>query len=623
MEGAQVRQTLLKTNPDTFRFTMLRSIAATHQPPRIHGYSAVSTQFAGAARLIPSMSEREVLDTEWKLHKIVKFDGPGSASIEVTRGGEKRRLTSYCKVTHILDPIRSMQGYYSHAEKGSARRDSKLQNPNNQAYVDAIACVALSKVREMGLSPHFCLTYGVYRAVADCYRWNITDDFDSYRKYKNFWAKRRAGFFTLHIERDEDSEASESSTTERLRSTPESDLHSRAFTYHTVQSFTRSRTNSHESLENLHQAQATLGAELVELESLGIRTESEGAEILRGQPAESQELEEVDFESELDLSDKDIDIYSEMKQFPVMIIFQEHMDGTMDDLLLNEIEESEESETESSTQDSESQSENSTSSDSRHRERGRRHRVQQEETSSSEESSDEDIESRWIAWTFQVIAAVCQMNGLANMVHNDLHTNNIVYAETNEKYLYYRANDGRMWRVPTYGILFRIIDFGRSIYKAEGHEFISDDFAVGGDAEGQYNYGPIFASRRGEKVEPNPSFDLCRFALSVIEVLFSEPPAALEDGRVLNREVDGWEQKETVSPLFNMLWSWIVTDSGENVLRNSDGSERYPSFELYPVIASQVHSAVPADQLGQAVFDDFRIEQASLTGEEKVYKLYC
>lgn len=593
---------------------MFRSIPATHQPPRIHGYSSVTTQFAGATRLLSSMSEREVLDTEWKLHKIIKFDGPGSTSIEVTRGGEKRRLTSYCKVTHILDPIRSMQGYYSDKEKGQRRRDAKIQNPNNQAYVDAIACVALSKVREMGLSPHFCLSYGVYRAVADCYRWNITDDFDSYRKYKNFWAKRRAGFFTLHIERDQDSDASESSTTERLRSTPESDLHSRAFTYHTVESFAKSRTNSHESLECAAVHPVTAGAELIELESLGIRTESESGEILQDRRAAAdQELEEVDFESELDIAEQDIDIYSEIKQFPVMVIFQEHLDGTMDDLLLNEVEESEGSD--DTTSDVTDDTTTETDSHS--------HRGSRESESSGSTESSEDIESRWIAWTFQIVAAVCQMNGLANMVHNDLHTNNIVYAETNEKYLYYRANDGRIWRVPTYGILFRIIDFGRSIYKADGHEFISDDFAAGGDAEGQYNYGPIYMSRRGATVEPNPSFDLCRYALSVIEILFPETPALLDDGRVLNREPDGWEQKETVSPLFNMLWSWILTDSGENVLRNADGSERYPSFELYSVMAAGVHGAVAADQLGQAVFDQYRIEQAALTGEERVYKLYC
>lgn len=604
-------------NPDTVRITMFRCVPSTHQPPRLHGYSSVSTNFAGASRILPSMSERDILDTEWKLHKLVKFDGPGTASIEITRGGEKRRTSSYCKVTHILDPVRVMQGYYADCEKGERRREEKVSNSNNQAYVDAIACVALSKVREMGLSPHFCLTYGVYRAVADRYRWNITDDFSSYRKYKNFWAKRRAGYFTLHIERDEDSEVSESSTTERLRSTPDSDLHSRAFTYSTEKTYSRSRSASHESLEGLAVNAAPAqesGVDLVELESLGIRTESEPGEILqRPGLTEDTELEEIDVES---AEEDGIDIFSEMKQIPVMVIFQEHLDGTMDDLLLNEIEESEDT---TDTTDSSCSSESVSISDesSSHEEA-----TPNSGDSAASEEEDEDVESRWIAWTFQIVAAVCQMNGLAGMVHNDLHTNNIVYAETNEKYLYYRSNDGRLWRVPTYGILFRIIDFGRSIYKAEGHEFISDDFAAGGDAAGQYNYGPLYTPRNGPTVEPNRSFDLCRYALSVIEILFPETPSSLEDGRVLNREPSGWEQKETVSPLFNLLWSWILTDSGENVLRNEDGSERYPSFELYPVIAAQVHGAVPSEQLGQAVFDQYRIEQAALKGEERVYRLF-
>ena len=48
--------------------------------------------------------------------------------------------------------------------------------------------------------------------------------------------------------------------------------------------------------------------------------------------------------------------------------------------------------------------------------------------------------------------------------HNDLHTNNIVYVSTEKKYLYYRY-DNKHYKVPTYGRIYKIIDFGRAIYK--------------------------------------------------------------------------------------------------------------------------------------------------------------
>lgn len=586
---------------------MLRAVPSLQAPPRFHGYSSVSTVFAGAKSILPDMSEKEVLNTEWKLNKLVKFDGPGTSSIEITSGGHKRRVNAYCKVTHILDPIRSMQGYYEEKEKGERRKEEKINNPNNQSYVDAIACAALSKVREAGLSPHFCLTYGVYRAVADVYRWNITSDFNSYRKYRNFWEKRRAGHFTLYIEKDDDSEISVTSTVERLRGTPDSDMHSRAFSYRTAVSKSGSQA-SHESMEDLQVSpqMQNSSVELVELESLGLQTEG-SIELVQKDP----ELEEVQWDEESN-SSSGVEIYSEMKKFPVMIIFQEHLEGTLDDLLLDD----------AYSEDDSNESDETEEEEEEDSESGGEEEQDSESGGEEEEDEEKEKEKRWTAWTFQIVAAVCQLNGLAKMIHNDLHTNNIVYAETAEKYLYYKSNDGRIWKVPTYGILFRIIDFGRSIYTLEGREFISDDFATGGDAEGQYNYGQIFTDRRGPEIKPNPSFDLCRFALSVIEVLYSEVPKDREGGRILNREPEGWEQKETVSDLFNMLWSWIVCDNGANVLRNKDGSERFPNFELYSEIAAHVHGAVAADQLGQVVFEPFRMEQKELSGNETVYKLF-
>ena len=48
-----------------------------------------------------------------------------------------------------------------------------------------------------------------------------------------------------------------------------------------------------------------------------------------------------------------------------------------------------------------------------------------------------------------------------SFTHNDLHINNIMYTSTSKTFLYYKYNN-IYFKVPTYGYLFKIIDFGRS-----------------------------------------------------------------------------------------------------------------------------------------------------------------
>ena len=80
---------------------------------------------------------------------------------------------------------------------------------------------------------------------------------------------------------------------------------------------------------------------------------------------------------------------------------------------------------------------------------------------------------------------------LFHFTHNDLHTNNIMYVETKEKFLYYKVNN-TCYKVPTYGKIYKIIDFGRSIYKYKNSVFCSDSFSKGEDADTQYNTEPFF-----------------------------------------------------------------------------------------------------------------------------------
>ena len=51
---------------------------------------------------------------------------------------------------------------------------------------------------------------------------------------------------------------------------------------------------------------------------------------------------------------------------------------------------------------------------------------------------------------------------LFSFTHNDLHTNNIMYINTQKRYLNYRYN-GSHYKVPTYGKIFKIIDCQKAL----------------------------------------------------------------------------------------------------------------------------------------------------------------
>jgi hypothetical protein len=70
-----------------------------------------------------------------------------------------------------------------------------------------------------------------------------------------------------------------------------------------------------------------------------------------------------------------------------------------------------------------------------------------------------------------------------------------------------------------------------------------------------------------------------------------------------------------------MLWGWLQDDSGRNVLRKPDGEERYPDFDLYKALASEVHSAVPCRQLERPIYTAYKFTGAVEFGEP-VYDLY-
>ena len=253
--------------------------------------------------------------------------------------------------------------------------------------------------------------------------------------------------------------------------------------------------------------------------------------VLSDEPVELvlDSLDEVDSETDSLYSDSGLNLHAIIQKFPVQVIVMEKYEDTLDSLL--------------------------------------------------DDITPEELTSALM----QVIMTLLVYQKVFKFTHNDLHTNNIMYVNTPEKYLYYTYNKVH-YRVPTHGKLFKIIDFGRSIYTFQNRRFVSDSFEQEGDAATQYNMEPFFDCA-SPAVPPNNSFDLCRLACCILEVE---------------------KEKEDI---YDVIEEWCKDDSGESVLVTPEGEERYPDFELYRMIARTVHAHTPEAQLKRPIFAAFETKE--------------
>jgi hypothetical protein len=194
------------------------------------------------------------------------------------------------------------------------------------------------------------------------------------------------------------------------------------------------------------------------------------------------------------------------------------------------------------------------------------------------------------AWLAQVIFALTYAQRTFGFVHNDLHVMNVMYVPTDKEYFYYGVG-GKIYRVPTFGKLIKIIDFDRASFSVkvskmkEARFFMSDQFHQDEEAGGQYNIAPFYNPKYPE-LKPNPSFDLVRLATSMFWDCFPKGPC---------------EEYES-NPIYRMFMQWTTLPDGKSVLfRNvaeGDMSDRYHGFHLYKAIARYCRdTAVPRKQI--------------------------
>jgi thiamine kinase-like enzyme len=481
--------------------------------------------------------------------------------VELGYGGDQKVL-AYQKVIHLLDAYKHLRygDVYSDSNRKSlwSSQDLSFMNePNNQAYVDVASSFLASSIHEQFGSPHFAKFYQAFRSLPDTYKLHVTDDISSYRFSNWFWQAFDKGIFTLEVrEKGSDALLTNDEVLQLLRPSPDM----------CCDSSSDGDSSSSEDSEDSNESDNSINAEVldeqdledeseVEMESVdNFECENESAEIINRGSSHTRNKDQDSDDSEFDA----YVIHAILKSMPVIVMHTELMSGNMDELL-------------------------------------------------EQEDFEDGWSDKWTAWLFQVIVALQQLQTHFNLVHNDLHTNNILWKNTDQEYFYYKLKNGKKFKIPTYGKRFTVIDFGRATLVFNGVDIASSDFRDGADAEGQYNYGS-WRNKDEPIIKPNPSFDLCRLSCSLTRVLFPKnPDQKHEDATIITK--DGKTIiKETNNELFNMLWTWLSDDKKHSVLEDGSGDERFLGFDLYQHIAQYCHNALPSVWLEKPIFRKYNTD---------------
>ena len=510
----------------------------------------------------------------------------------------------------LLDPFKYVVGKYNHTDPQLFNLPSfdktvtihpKLDDPNNSSFVDGFFSFLSSKLLHEHKFIHGLDYYGSFLAIKNDYKINIIDDID-YLIQSEFFIKQQNVLFKVedytHLITNNDPKplqplkiSSSLKSVASITSIDESifeNIFENTIEKNTIEKNTieKNTIETHISLIDVK----NLGVDLVDItnssefdvtnqkktESLksgstcSSRTSHTNDNELSDSDSDSNQEDELqsdninsdtrdengddecdDEESESSIEEETLTLT--FSKFPVQVICMEQCENTFDYLIMN-----------------------------------------------GELTDDE-----WFSALMQIIMILITYQKMFLFTHNDLHTNNVMYIPTNKKFIYYTFKK-QTYKVPTFGKIYKIIDFGRAIYKLNGKILCSDSFKTGGDAATQYNTEPYFNDKK-PRLEPNYSFDLCRLACSIFDYV-----------------VDDFETIKNMnecSPLVKLIVEWCVDDNGVNVLYKNNGVERYPDFKLYKMIARFVHKHTPVDQLDRKEFSKFIVSNKNIGKNETIINI--
>jgi hypothetical protein len=527
----------------------------------------------------------------------------------------------FCKRSPLLEPLKIILNEQSKitpdtnitniSEDLLNNTANKINSIHNSSHVEAFGLYCLSKLTENNLCPTFPYYFGCLNGISNIYYHNITEEMPDLYKKKWFIDKSHNGEFEIiYVDLNEHSDSCSKSNSsidldEILQSTIQSkeledvssisSMDEEELT--SLSNVLQNRINELDAEDNLKPSEAVdnscaetivNSAEPVLMEQpkiiypdtdefnfdgFDIDVQTGGDQDIYNNTVIDTELEEeLDMESIINMRDflQNKVFFAKFRDMPVNYCFMERLGDTLDDLL------------------------NTTGGIS---------------------------EEEWLSILFQVVFGLAVANKHYSFVHNDLHSDNILFQSTKETYIYYAIKDVKdvkdvkdkinkepqeepaskskgkykIYRIPTFGKVAKIIDFARATFKLGDKWIFSDVFMPSGEAAGQYKFpdcpeseywGTDFIGAD----EPNPSFDLARLARSI-------------------------KHQVNIKSVYTLIKKWSKSDDGSNMLDKED------DFDLYVDIAKNCHNAVPKHVLQDKIFKKFEIPRAHVPKGKHIYIL--
>jgi len=495
----------------------------------------------------------------------------------------------FIKFSPIIDPTKYMIGKYDLSDDDLfevpslfATKDGnvtdKKNNPFNSAYIDGFFSFLSSKLLHVHNVENANDYYGSFTGNQNDFRYNVYDDVD-YLCESDFFHTNKNVLFEL----DESFEAEYDNSGSRdnkkkikidtnklsLKSVDHfnDNIYDNIFTSSTVNTISNSNDNTANDIAvndddiDFSLEKIELSHPIINLKNNRSTTNSTHSSTCSSRTSITDNNEDIsidDLESLDDMSScssecSNENIYAHIQNFPVNIIALEMCDNTLDDYMMNE------------------------------------------------DISDKE----WAALLLQVILTLLIYQKTFQFTHNDLHSNNIMYVKTEKQFLFYNFNN-KYYKIPTFGKIWKIIDFGRAIYKYKDTIICSDCFDKNEDADGQYNCEP-FLNESKPRLEPNNSFDLCRLGCSLFDFFIDDVTDV---------------KQNKLSSIEKIIVDWCYDDNNKNILYKKNGEERYPEFKLYKMIARTVHKHTPENQLDHDVFSAFQVSKKKLNHSQQKKILY-
>ena len=450
----------------------------------------------------------------------------------------------FIKSNPILDVIKYMEGTYKTDIETpslfSYKTNNKINNINNNAYIEGICCYYLNLLNEKKLTSIFPEFYGTFNGISKNFVHDISEDYE-YIKDKDWFIKNNNNLFEI-IKHDNLSEF-EDLTFENMKK----------LDY--LEEMDKEMDNELENnevieIDNLSLEEYDLNMELLHINNdncIEDNKEEEDNKVEDNIEIDINSCKSYSSDSDLDsndlssslsslMSDQSCilsEIFSKLKSIPVQVLALELMEDTLSNLIKNDLKKEE-----------------------------------------------------WKSILFNICFGLAVAQKHLNFIHNDLHTDNIMYITIKEDYKYFMYQN-KYYRVPTFNKEIKIIDFARGILKVGDKKYFSDVFKNDGDAGGQYNYMNEGCCLKKKK-KYNFNFDLARLGTTIINYL------------------DDYE-------LGSFVNSWTIGSNGEDFTRMDD------DFSVYIDISRYATNCLPKNQINREFFQEFLFNKEDIPENSHVY----